>query len=341
MNNLLYTREATYDSNIILIDGFSGAGKVLINDLIKASNQVEVAIYDVAFDYLPILYEFGGIDPSAATSLIKTRLDEAIYNLCISRNINCRIKDIFSIFKHPKKLYYLTLLLKKAPDDHFIANNLTPKLNLPIWTHATSFNNDLYQKAFGARLKTLYALRDPLFSVENQSTYMKRILRTPREYVLKYSHEGIEYPWYSRGWESEFSQCNYTEKSIKILKNGYESLFKKINNLKIKQHVNYKIIFFEDLTINTNIAFNEVMSYLNLGYNKNYFHKLMSRNKLPRNSLDIVDGYWIRYTEDSISREGESANILLNRIRNQVREKYYEMLILLIEDYHEFKAMNS
>ena len=216
MNSTIYSRKANYDSNIILVDGFSGTGKNLTLDLLKAFNGVEIGHSELLFDYLPILYQFNPEYKELGKSILKNRFDEITYNICISRNINFRLKDISSIFKHPSWFNYLINLFTNVPDDKAIEKKIAPKLNIPIWTHATSFNNDLYLKTFKERLKILFTVRDPLFSVNNYETYLDRIVQTPRELQLKYCINGNEYPWYAKEWEEEFVKVNSTEKSIKI-----------------------------------------------------------------------------------------------------------------------------
>ena len=338
MNNIKYSREANYNSNIILIDGFSGTGKSLTFDLLNAFNGVQIGHSELIFDYLPILYQFNPDSEDIAKSILKNRFDEIAYNICTSRNINFRLKDLSSVFKHPNWFNYLTNLFKNQPNDDVIEKKIVPNLNIPIWTHATSFNNDFYLKTFGERIKILYAVRDPIFSVNNYKNYLDKILFTPRELQLKYSIDGNEYPWYAKGWEEEFIKANSTEKSIKILSDGYNNLFKNLVKSKSLKEKRIQIIFFENLILDTDEYFTTIANFLSLDFRKDFYDKFKKRNNMPRKSAISTEGYYKRYKERNFKNFDTVTTKLLSDIEVKVRPIYFENLIYLIEKYYIFKS---
>ena len=72
MSKVTFSKSVNYSSKPILIDGFSGSGKILVADLIKAIYETELYKWELSFDYIPILYSLKGIKKSAASSTIKT-----------------------------------------------------------------------------------------------------------------------------------------------------------------------------------------------------------------------------------------------------------------------------
>ena len=108
-----------------------------------------------------------------------------------------------------------------------------------------------------------------------------------------------------------------------------------------KSNFNYKGLFFEDFIINTDKAFEDMMNFLDLNYDRSLYKRLKKINKVPRTELNIVEGYWKRYAENNLSTLGEEVNTLLNRIKGQVRKEYFDILISLIDDYHKFKSLNN
>lgn len=88
MKNFIYSREANYESNIILLDGCIATGKSLFSDLLKSFYDVEPVHTELIFDYLPILYELDPDKEDITKSILKQRFDEITYNFCTSRNIN-------------------------------------------------------------------------------------------------------------------------------------------------------------------------------------------------------------------------------------------------------------
>ena len=107
MGKVVFTKNKNYNSNLILIDGFSGSGKILIAELLKAIKDTEVTKWVLSFDYLPILFSLGSMKKDAAKSLLRTIFDEITYNMSIGRELNFRVKDLTSALGHPKKFEYI------------------------------------------------------------------------------------------------------------------------------------------------------------------------------------------------------------------------------------------
>ena len=337
MNNIKYSREANYNSNIILVDGFSGTGKSLTLDLLNAFNGVGISHSELIFDYLPILYHFNPDSEDFAKAILKNRFDEITYNFCTSRNINFRLKDLSSVFKHPNWFNYLKNLFKNVPNDKVFEKEIVPKLNIPIWTHSTSFNNDFYLKTFGERIKILFTVRDPLLSVNNYKNYLDKIVKTPKEIQLKYAINGIEYPWYAKDWEEEYTEANSTEKSIKILSNGYNNLFKNFIHNKNINRTKCLIIFFENLISETDKNFYNIADFLSIDYRQDLYRKLKKRNNIPRKLANPIEGYHIRFKEKNNNNLDINTTKLLSNIEAEVRPIYFDLLISLIEKYYKFK----
>ena len=57
-----FSKLSKYKSRPIIIDGFSGSGKILISELLKSFTNAEITKWELAFDYLPILYSFETIE---------------------------------------------------------------------------------------------------------------------------------------------------------------------------------------------------------------------------------------------------------------------------------------
>lgn len=336
MVKIRFSKNAKYNSKPIIIDGFSGSGKILISELLKAVNNTEISKWELSLDYLPILYSFGAIEKEAAISTLRTIFDEITYTMSIGREINLRRKDLQFALRHPKKFIYLKSIFSNAYKDEFITEKVAPKMNIPFMVHMSTFNNNLIEETFKKDTKLIYTLRDPLYIIETYSSYIDRISKDPREFTPKILHKNLELPWYARGWEEEYCEINNTEKSIKII----EICFKLIRN-KLEKGFDkkiYKLIFFENITINPDKYFLELTDFLNLNYDKRYYQKVKLRNKLPRSNNDVVEGFWKRYTTDNISRDGDKEQIVLERTKNLVQIEYFNKLLKLRDQYFAFKG---
>lgn len=335
MIKIKFSKNTQYNSKPIIIDGFSGSGKILISELLKAVNNTEISQWELSLDYLPILYSFRAIEKEAAISTLRTIFDETTYTLSIGRELNLRRTDMQFALRHPKKFIYLKSILSNAYKDEFITEKVAPKMNIPFMVHMSTFNNRLMEETFKNNLKLIYTFRDPLYIIETYSSYIERISNDPREFTPKISYKNLDLPWYAREWEEEYCEINNTEKSIKIIETCFELIRKKMDkelNRKI-----YKLIFFENIIMDTDTNFFELIDFLNLNYDKKYYNKIKLRNKLPRASNNVVEGFWKRYTTDNISRDGDKEKIILERIRDLVQIEYFNKLLELRNQYFKFK----
>ncbi len=335
MVKLNFSKSSKYDSKPIIIDGFSGSGKILISELLKAYSNAEISTWNLSFDYLPILYSFKTIEKEAAKSTLRTLFDEITYNISIGRNLNWRRKDLSFAFDHPKKLSYLQNMFLDVRNDNFIIEKVAPKMNIPFLVHMATFNNYLLEDTFGEGLKIFYSLRDPLFILETYSSYLYRIASDPREFTPKFNFNGLDLPWFANGWEEEYSKINQTEKSITLIEKCFDHLYKKLSST--QNNKKYKVIFFEDIISRTDDKCKEIAEFLNLDYKNSLLSKIKKKNKLPRNNNNVVEGFWKRYTTNNISRDGENEENILYRTRGLTNKYYFEKLQTLRIKYFKFK----
>ena len=337
MSKVIFTKNKSYNSNLIIIDGFSGSGKILMAELLKAINNTEITKWELSFDYLPILFSLGSIEKEAAKSLLRTIFDEITYTMSIGRELNFRTKDLLSALGHPKKFTYIKSIFRKEPNDILFEKNISPRMNIPIIVHLSTFNNYLIEETFWKKSKIFYSLRDPLYILETYSSYLDRINNDPREFTPKILYKDTELPWYALSWEEEYCKVNNTEKSIIIIEKCFELIEKKLNSSKFNQQ--YKLIFFEDIVTNTDHIFSEIVNFLNLDYKNKILQKIKVKNKIPRKNMNIVEGFWKRYTTNNVSRDGDSESKILKRTKSLIDKSYYEKLLVLREKYYKFKEL--
>ena len=213
-------------------------------------------------------------------------------------------------------------------------------MNIPLIVHMSTFNNNFYEEVFPNKLKLIYTLRDPLFLVETYSSYLDRISEDPREFTVKIKYMNIDLPWFALGWEEEYLRVNNTEKSIRLLQICFNLLSGKIISNKSKNHF-YKLIFFEEIINYTDLIYDDLIFFLGLNYSKKLLKKIKRKNKVPRNSNNIVDGYWKRYTFGGLSRQGEDEEKILERTKSQVSLHYLNVLEDLRDKYFNFKKTHS
>ncbi|OUL43974.1 hypothetical protein B0W81_00915, partial [Prochlorococcus sp. HOT_208_60] len=173
-----FSKNKNYNSKIVIIDGLSGCGKILVAELLKAIKNTEIVKLETTFDHIPILFSYEKIEKYAAQSILKTIFDKLIYYNNIGREINLRKNDLTFSLNHPKKFSYINSLLKKPNSDKIINKKLSPKQIFPFMVHMSTFNNTLLEETFN-NLNIIYILRDPLFILETYSSYLDRINSDP------------------------------------------------------------------------------------------------------------------------------------------------------------------
>lgn len=338
MTKNYFSKNKNYESRIVLIDGFSGSGKILIAELLKAINNTEIVKLETIFDHLPIIYSFGEIEEFAAKAILKTIFDKAIYYTNIGREINLRRNDLTFALNHPNKFNYINAILRRPKEDNLIVNQVTPKQIFPFMVHMSTFNNSLFEKTF-KNINIIYILRDPLFILETYSSYLDRINEDPREFTPKINFNGIDIPWYANNWAEQYLAVNNTEKSILLIEKCLDMLIEKLERTNYKNI--YKILFFEDLVTKTDKKFYEIKSFLNEGHSKNYLDYIKKKNKVPRFKNQVIEGFWKRYTFNNERRHGENEEKIINRISKLVSSNYLKKLSALRDKYNNIKINYS
>ena len=95
------------------------------------------------------------------------------------------------------------------------------------------------------------------------------------------------------------------------------------------------------IIIDTDIIFKDIVSFLGLEFSNRIYNKIKKLNKIPRQSTNIVDGYWKRYTINNVSRSGDSEYKMLGRIKKLVDKKYFQELDSLRSKYSLLKKRES
>ncbi|MBT5400714.1 hypothetical protein HOL24_09255 [bacterium] len=337
-----FRKKNQLSSELLVVDGMWGVGKSIVTELISVFDSMESWSMDLSFDHIPLLYGEKTIREDAAITLIRNLFDITTYNMSISRSINFRYKDHTSIFKHPKKYDYIFRLLEQGGEDSCkkIVEN---RMIIPIATHMALSNNDLFLKALGKRCKIIRCVRHPLFMIDHWASYIDRCQTDPIEFNLKIDYKGENIPFFAKGWEDEYLKANNFEKSIKsivVLTENYKHNFAKIR----KKHGDKSVleISFEDVVKNTDHVISLIATFIGRSVNNKTYKRVKKKQFLPRNTIDSGSGYiskeWSNNKEKKSEKESLSQN--LDLIKNNVRRKYYEDLIKLINDY-ENKWING
>ena len=334
-----FSKQQQLSSELLVIDGMWGSGKSVITQLVSVFDSMECWRIDLPFDNIPVLYGMDSIEESAAITLIRNLFDEMTNNVSISRSVNFPYKDQTSVFNHPKKYEYILRLFDKG-GDYFLKKIDKSRMIIPIATHMSSSNNDLFLRALGKRCKIIRCVRNPIFMIEHWAGYIGRCQTDSREFTLKIDHKGEDVPFFAKGWEDEYLEINDFEKSIKsisLLTDHYDNNFDKLN----KKYGKYSVleVSFESAVKDTDNVANVISEFINRGINSKTYSKVKKKSKLPRSSISSESIYantdWKNNTNERLDGEADIIKKKLDFIKNKVHFKYYNELLILIDNYEK------
>jgi len=304
MVEINFTRDLKISKNILIIDGTSGAGKSLINEIVQGFENVELPIWDTLYEHISCLFFYGQMNESSAKVIIANAAEERIYNLTIGRNTNFRFTDNSSIFRNPNMIRNLTRIFKqegeKAPE-----NIRVNEPTLCLGTHHLLSFPDLFIKTFKNNLKILEMERHPasIVSFWQSRKWGERFGIDIRDFTLWIKYKKVNLPWFVIGNEELYLKLNNLEKIIYgfawIQKSRQLNLEKNKDFLK----KNLLSLQFEDFVIKPENYINKIEEFLGKKKKKN-LKNIFKKLNLPRkNNSNIIEQQKLNIYNLDISKE--------------------------------------
>ena len=317
MKNIKYFALERVSQNIILIDGISRTGKLLLGSLISSFDKMEHLEFGENFEFLLPAVKLKKVDLDFANSYLNNYLNQLIYNKYISRNVNFRPNDRTGVdtSKEPN-IYYERLKSKEG--DHIIKLIKKQKNYLPLVTHDIAINLDILKK-MKMNFKIIEIIRNP---VDTVYSWYKRGLgnrygNDQRIFTLLIKKNKKKYPWYNslNGYkEKNYNTC---EKCVEHVVN-----LNKYSNLNLKKKYLNKNIFittYEELTTNTLKELKKISNFLGSKTNKKTL-EFIKRENLPLKIDPLVDF-------------DKNFNKKVDLIKNKCSKKIFEKLMILNKEY--------
>ena len=278
MRNSNYFALNRISKNIILIDGISRTGKLLLGSLISSFEKMEHLEFGENFEHILPATKFKKVSIDFAQAYLNNYLNQTIYNKYISRNVNFRPNDRTGIDKSKNpKIYYDRLKLDEG--DQVIKLIKKQKNYLPFITHDLAINLDILKK-LRMNFKIIEIIRNPIDTV--YSWYKRglgdRYGSDQRMFTLLMKKKNIVYPWYNslNGYsDKNYNSCERcVEHVINLNKNSNRNL--RNNNLNKKTLV----ITYEELIKNTLSELKRISNFLGTKTNLKTI-EFIKRENLP------------------------------------------------------------
>jgi hypothetical protein len=194
--------------DILLLEGITRSGKFLLGNLLQELEGVEHYQYAGILEHLPILERMGAIDAQTSQALIKSQVDNLVYDQLVGRNLNFRKVDKSSIHNVSEPARYLARV--DDPSDADAMDRLRQRDCFPFIAHETLPNIRVYLDSYPA-LRVVHVARNPLDLVFawHRRGLGQRWGRDPKLFALAFTGPDGPIPWFATEWADDY--CRYPE----------------------------------------------------------------------------------------------------------------------------------
>jgi hypothetical protein len=298
--------------NLLFIDGLTRCGKSIFSPLIGTFEETEqIRFFNLIEQIIPAI-EVNAINVDLAKSLIRTQLNEFVYDMKLSRNANFRPNDQTSVYNHPHADEY-EARLRKDEGDNIIEEIRQSNSVVPIMLHDAMASIESYLR-LDLTFKLIEIYRHPIDLIQSQYKrgWGNRFGYDPRSFTLTTTKNGSLYPWYAIGYESEWNSFSELERTVWMTVTLLDKSIK--NHRALADSRNFLTVKFEDLVTTPIPVISYVSDFIGKRPTEHTWNTLKASN-IPRQ----LDQKLRSKTFDLFSRE----------IRNELRTP----LVQLVADY--------
>lgn len=209
-----YSLQENIAKKIVFIDGITRCGKSLLTNILPSLDPVEhIQFFTLIEQILPGVAN-GAVSLAYARSLMRTMLNENVYNMRLGRSVNFRYEDQSGImnYKNPK-LYFQRL--GEAEGDGIVKDLRRARVYFPYQTHDVMVHLDsLIALEIDCMMIELF--RNPIDNVYSWWTrgWGERFGNDPRAFTLTMESAGVKLPWHCEGYEKKWIRANPVERCI-------------------------------------------------------------------------------------------------------------------------------
>jgi hypothetical protein len=217
----LFTREQPLVRNLLILDGFTRAGKFFLGKIVGGLKDADYFQSVSALEQIPFLHRLGAITENGAVALFRKILDEHAYNARIGRNLNTRTVDASSIFNS----HEFGVFLRRAAspfgainmDAQEIVDSFRQGRRWSVFvTHETLPNAGILFQAYPG-LRMINLLRHPADLIHSWFVrgWGRRFGNDPLAFTPVIDGPGGPTPWQAYGYQAEYEKMNEAERVIR------------------------------------------------------------------------------------------------------------------------------
>ena len=276
------SRKNTLAKEIVIVDGQAGCGKTLFSPIIATLDRVELMMYAFEVEWICRMHYMEKISDDAASSFVSMMADHKLYQVMMGREINCRFKDLSSVFQTANPWKYLQRLYQLG--DTVIPERVENQRPILHWTtHNLLAYGQPVLESLTDRVSWIVIVRHPLYMVKQQERNMDHLPSNPRDVDVYFEYKDMQFPYFVYGWEEKFIKSNSMEKAIyyiELMTKKYDQILKILE----KDETRILVIPFEKFVLEPEIYMQKIIAGLKSKMTK-YTHKEMRRQKIPRKMI--------------------------------------------------------
>ena len=109
-SDVVLSRKVELGDLVVFIDGLTRTGKSMLGPILSSFSRVEMERMEGMIEYIGTLYRIKKISKDAAITLLRTKVDQWLYEGMIGRNTNFRFSDHSSVWKSSRVFEYMKRL---------------------------------------------------------------------------------------------------------------------------------------------------------------------------------------------------------------------------------------
>lgn len=325
-------RFASFQNDIIFVDGLWGTGKSLLGPIISGMERVEKTKYEYIFEYVCALRYLNKISPDAAFWLLENYADMSQYHNVIGREINLRWRDDSGFANNPNCFRYLGRLFGGEGDfkiDEINQQNIA----LNVMSHMLMLVAEPIFRIYGQRVRIIEMVRHPLYVIQHWYHFLKRFYSS-RVFTVSINFKENKLPWFTTGWEEGFLKASDVDRALMSVIKLYYWLEQETKKARAEGK-KILTLSFESLVMSHEESLSQVSSFLG---RKHHWRlpTLLRKQKIPRKTLSQGKGYALYgWSNHSDLTEEEIYRRHLQFVKENGSSKFVDDFLDLIAHYNE------
>lgn len=284
------------DFRIAIITGACRSGKTTIGQILGSMNNVEYIDEPWFPTVLPVMQNYGSIDPDVAVDMLRAFTKELFNDIILLRQSNFRPNDLSTIWARKDVKDIMDRLVKKHTRDDvekyieeknpillYNLAELIPFMSFFIKTfpdcriiHVIRNGFDVAQEVVDKQWFSNEKFKEPL-----SNYYLFRVFEDSGKHYIPW--------WVKRGEERKFLRMNDYTKGLYYWRNLLEINKEDVEIFKIKKSNQYMEIKFEDIFENPGVTAKTLGAFLGVDFSDKTVAALglINKNKVEKKSYNL------------------------------------------------------